>query len=417
MIAARERGSWGAALAAVGFAAGCGSPSEPPAEPPTPWERAVPVLEQRCIGCHADGGAAPFSVASHAQAAPWAEAMADAARSRRMPPFLADNSGSCGTFEAAAWLSEDEIDALAAWAAAAPDPDAPVPIEPQPAPQQQIVAPDRVVDIGAPYTPSQSPDEYRCFVVDPELDADRFLTAYQVVPGDPALVHHVILYTLDSAAAEATADDLDALDAEPGYACYGSSIVPESRPIAAWAPGTPPTAYPDGTGVRLVAGHRLVLQVHYNTAARTGSDQTRIELSLAEGVAKEAFVALLTDTTMSLPPGAPDATHTLELPLGQLGLPLGAFIHGVFPHMHTRGRALRLDLVRAADGSEACAVDVPRWDFAWQQLYFYRDPLYVDPDDTLRLTCSYDTTGDAEPVPWGEGTGDEMCLVGVVATF
>jgi hypothetical protein len=273
------------------------------------------------------------------------------------------------------------------------------------------------VDIGADPVPTQSPDEYRCFVVDPGLDVDRFLTAWQVVPGDPTIVHHVIVYTLDSDASEVAADDLDLLDATPGYPCFGGPAVPTSRPVAAWAPGTPVTRLPDDAGIRLVAGHRLVVQVHYNTAAGAAPDRTAVQLALTEGVGREAFVALVTDTSMVLPPGQAEVAHTWELPLGQLGLPLGAYVRGVFPHLHLRGRTLDLEVVRASDGTSECMVDVPRWDFGWQRTYFYDDPVYVDPDDTLRLTCTFDTSGDTAEVPWGEGTGDEMCLVGLIATF
>jgi hypothetical protein len=30
--------------------------------------------------------------------------------------------------------------------------------------------------------------------------------------------------------------------------------------------------------------------------------------------------------------------------------------------------------------------------------------------DMARITCSYDTTKDGQPITWGEGTDDEMCL-------
>lgn len=378
------------------------------------WDDVVPVLDRRCVGCHAEGAVGPFSVEESDEAAAWAEPIASAAADRTMPPFLVDNSGACRSFETDAWLPDDEIALLRAWADGGAPGEGPGPVH---RPPEAIDAPDRVLDIGVDYTPLLGPDDYRCFVVDPGLDADAFLTSYQVLPGDPAIVHHVILYTLDSDAAEDAADALDALDEAAGYTCFGSAIVPESRPIAAWAPGTPLTAFPDDVGIRLASGRRLVLQVHYNTAVRSGTDRTSVQLALEDGVAREGLVVLLTDLQMVLPPGEASAVHTWELPLGQLGLPLGAYVRGVFPHMHLRGRTLRLEVLRASDGTSECAVDVPRWDFDWQQVYFYEDALYVDPDDTLRLTCSYDTSGDAAEVRWGEGTEDEMCLVGLIATF
>src|SRR5207302_174497 len=55
------------------------------------------------------------------------------------------------------------------------------------------------LDIGATYTPHGSgDDDYRCFIVDPGLATDAFLTAYEVKPGEARVVHHVILYSLTS---------------------------------------------------------------------------------------------------------------------------------------------------------------------------------------------------------------------------
>jgi hypothetical protein len=95
-------------------------------------------------------------------------------------------------------------------------------------------------------------------------------------------------------------------------------------------------------------------------------------------------------------------------------------IHGVSLHMHTRGSRASLELARK-DGSDACGLYIPRWDFDWQGSYKLSEPLAVAPGDELRLTCEWDNSAANQPVEngqqmepadlfWGEGTGDEMCL-------
>ncbi len=48
------------------------------------------------------------------------------------------------------------------------------------------------------YTPSApydvGTDDYRCFLLDPELEKDSWLTGTHVLPGNPDVVHHVILF-------------------------------------------------------------------------------------------------------------------------------------------------------------------------------------------------------------------------------
>ena len=84
-------------------------------------------------------------------------------------------------------------------------------------------------------------------------------------------------------------------------------------------------------------------------------------------------------------------------------------VWGVFPHMHKLGTSLRAEFDHA--GQPQCLTDVPRWDFNWQQGYFYEGgPKIVGGGDMLRISCTYNTMSMGEPVTWGEGTDDEMCL-------
>ena len=54
------------------------------------------------------------------------------------------------------------------------------------------------------------------------------------------------------------------------------------RRLRAWAPGAPPTEMPAGTGIRLAAERKLVLQVHYYTDEGTVPDQTAVKLRLED---------------------------------------------------------------------------------------------------------------------------------------
>jgi hypothetical protein len=334
-----------------------------------------------------------------------------------MPPWGVDNSGACNTFRDARWLSEEEIGHVVRWTdGGAPEGE---PAEPSEAIKPRAaapIAPSLSLDAGADYhPPATRSDDYRCFIVDPELDQDRFLAAFEVVPGDPRIVHHVILFTIDSDAAERRAADLAAADPEPGYTCFGSSLLParDSRWVAGWAPGTPPTRYPPGTGIRLARGHRLVIQVHYNVREGSGGGQTRLDLELAPSVEKRAEILPLADLGLQVPPGQ---ALVYSEPF-EVAIPgIGAFIRGVFPHMHELGRKLHARIVHA-DGSATCLAEVPAWDFQWQQSYFFTEPLYVLSSDRIEVRCGYDTRSRTEPVRWGEGTEDEMCLLGLFTTL
>lgn len=394
--------------------AACQPPS-PREATPTYTQHVEPILRRHCVGCHRSEGIAPFALETYAETKAHAEHLVQVVASRTMPPWNVDNSGACHTFKNARWLREDEIEIFTRWArAGAPKgPEVPVPLLFPAGPTLDRV--DVTLDPGLAYTPpADQEDNYRCFVVDPSLDAPKYLTGYHVRPGSKKLVHHVLLFAPVGTAATAKAEALDAAEDGLGYTCFGGPKV-DADVVAGWAPGTPPTLYPEGTGVRLRAGTKFVMQIHYNTVQAIEADRTLIDLRLDASVGKQAFITPLADTDMLLPPGLTSAETSVSSPLSELPKS-GVTVHAVFPHMHTLGRHLKLEQI-TAEGT-TCLANVDRWNFAWQQFYFYEQPVHIPWNATgaLKLTCTFDTSSRRELVRWGEGTLDEMCLVYLYVT-
>jgi hypothetical protein len=375
------------------------------AEEPTYHGTVKDILDRNCVQCHQAGGIAPMPLTTYEEAAPYAEMIAPAVASRMMPPVTIDASGDCGTFRDVPWLTDDEIAAIGAWAEhGAPAGDASASTGPAAAPQalQDVGA---VLDMGDAYVPSDASfDDYRCFLVDPQLDADAFLVGYEVRPGDTTVVHHVVLFVPYDDANEDEAQQLDDGDPGLGYGCFGGAGIGGS-PIVAWAPGTGATLFPEGTGIRLPAGRRVVMQVHYNTQNGTAADHTTIDLAIADTVAEEAYVAVGVDTEMRLPPGERETTWSYGANSEATGR-----LRGVFPHMHTLGRTMKVTLTDSS-GDERCVVDVQRWDFHWQRFFFFEDFVGVELGDHIQATCTYDTRTRDMPTYFGEGTSDEMCVL------
>jgi hypothetical protein len=252
----------------------------------------------------------------------------------------------------------------------------------------------------------QLPDDYRCFIVDPALAADTFLTGFEVRPGAPEVVHHILLFQLDTANAETNAASLDAQSPGPGYTCFGGPGAAASL-LAVWAPGVRAATYPETTGLALKGGRKMVLQIHYHAHGLAVPDQTAVDLMTQTSVAEPAFLYLLAAPDLYIPPQQASFTTTNQYQLPGF---LGAYnVWGVFPHMHTLGRTLRAEVDHA--NQTTCLVDVPRWDFNWQQGYFYNGPPKIaGGGDMVRISCTHDTTSRSTPTTWGEGTDDEMCL-------
>lgn len=370
-----------------------------------------PILARHCVACHVEGGIGPFPLDRYEVVRPLATRIAQVTRERIMPPYLADNSGECQSFRDARWLSDREIEVLRAWDEQGEPEGDPTTPPPEVPPPPTLSGSITTLDIGVDYAPDTSaPDEYRCFVVDPISSEDVFITGYDVHPGNRRIVHHVIVYAPADAAAGDEARRLDAAEAGPGYTCFGAARV-DAFPVVLWAPGGGATQFPEGTGMRHPGGIPLVVQVHYNTLAGGGTDRTTVDLQTVPRGVRNARFLPLADWDMAVAPRMAHVETSATVSLADyVSVDLPITIYGTFPHMHTLGRTLRVDHFASETGTEQCLLEVPRWDFNWQLAYWYATPVTISTLDSLRITCSYDTTERTETVRWGEGTQDEMCL-------
>jgi hypothetical protein len=157
------------------------------------------------------------------------------------------------------------------------------------------------------------------------------------------------------------------------------------------------------------------MQLHYNMANGVFPERTVVNLQTEASVGVQGILFPIVESSFRLPPRMSEAVATRNFPLNNLGGLQRIYVHGVAPHMHTLGRSLRVTTTDS-EGTNRCVVDVPRWDFHWQGLYFYREPLVIGLGEMANITCRFDTTSRNEVVTWGEGTNDEMCLTYFYAT-
>ena len=311
------------------------------------------------------------------------------------------------------------------------------------------------------YTPQRrngATDDYRCFVLDPKLASDVFVTSAHITPGQPSLVHHVILFK-ESGAGAAAALRKERETKGRGWTCFGgpglgaagqssgSRDALNGAPwLSAWVPGRTTDALPAGVGVLLPKGSLIVMQVHYNLLNGARADRSRVELGVQPATAKLAAVkTLLLVAPVELPcpagstgPQCERGTILTEsaikyglaeafIPVGLLRgcdktladyprqrgdasdlrtscdqvLPRDVTIRGVAGHMHLRGRDIRLTLVRPS-GDEQTLLHIPDWDFHWQDVYYLARPVAASAGDTLRVSCSHNNSPSNQPIVDGK---------------
>jgi hypothetical protein len=375
---------------------------------PTFAEDVAPILAANCWSCHVAGGIAPFPMQDYDEVSALAPAIVAAVESRAMPPWPLDASGECGEIVDARVLEDDEIATISAWVDAGKQPgdlaQVPPPNEP---PALDDVSASIAIE---PYMPQGNPpenptDDYRCFVVAPPTASDTVLTGFEVHPGVQSMVHHIVVFGLESDEAVATAVGMSGQDGRPGYTCFGGAGVGDSSLLVGWAPGVPVGEYPEGTGVPVSGGRPLVVQMHYNLAAGIELDETAVDLRFDDSAIPLRSLTII-DTDLAIPPNTTDHVEGASTSFGGGDTTIVA----VFPHMHQIGKELRVDV-----DTGACAIGVPRWDFHWQQLYSYAEPVVIPGGSQLTLSCRYDSTGRDETTYFGEGSSEEMCGIQFLA--
>jgi len=421
------------------------------------WHQTIaPIVAANCASCHVPGQIAPFDLVTYEDAAPIAAWMAETVEARTMPPWAAQVTDECAPN--ADWkgdrrLTDEEIALFRAWAdAGAPEGDAATAAD-LPAPiSLELARIDQTLSVDIPWTASGETDQFRCFVLDPELVERGKLVGLQINPGNDEVVHHALVFTSqpeDAAELDARAE----ADGTGTFECGAGNPAPSGvELVSAWAPGAEPMATPDGTAMIVEAGARLVMQIHYHpTGPAAAPDTTTMDLMWSdEPGLRPAFFALPGNESHGpeLLPGPNDSGAEAEfvIPAGARGhvetivyegLDTGTdlTVWAAGSHMHWVGTDMKVS-VRHQDGTEECLVQTPNWDFNWQRWYPFAGPLDLMPrfnnGDTLVLRCTYDNSlenpkvrdalaeqGLTEPVEvrLGDGTMDEMCLAVLGLTY
>ena len=360
------------------------------------------LLQRHCVECHREGGVGPFTLETYQEAVAHAPMIRQVIDRGVMPPWFAAPEPSLAH---SPWINdrslcESEKKQILDWISnKMPAGDA----QETPAPRKftdgwLIGKPDAVYEFEKPIKiKATGTMPYQNVVVDTHLDEERWVQAIEVRPGNAAVVHHVLVFAQSSEETDQARDD--AADERGGY--WGIYV-----------PGNSTLIYPEGYAKRIPKGARLRFQMHYTPNGTATQDSTRIGLVFAKEAPKhEIRVAGIANTGFRIPPGAEN--HSVVGSIKRV--PADVQVLAFLPHMHLRGKAARFELI--SDGSTKTLLDIPRYDFNWQLLYRYAEPLSVKAGDTLQFTAWYDNSkgNPANPDPdkevrWGPQTFDEMHL-------
>ena len=408
----------------------------------------APIFFKSCAECHRPGEAAPFSILSYKDARPWAKSIREQVVSRQMPPWHADPH--VGKWANDRSLSRAEIDTIKAWVdGGASEGEAnDLPPAPQFVEGWRIGKPDLMLTMPEEFTLDASgPDEYQHFEIPLNFTEDRYVLKAEARPGNRKIVHHIIAFIVppppgdrpqpgsEEAARRSAEDEKESILYQEGFVrrvkadapvyddgCAtkgggigftrdGSAASNVMTALAGYAPGSDGNLFGAGVGIKIPAGSRIRLEVHYSKiTGKVEKDRSRVGIIFAKEAPRQlAVTRFIGNTYFRIPPGA--ARHRVT---GCWTAPEDMHLHSLTPHMHYRGAAMEYK-VFYPDGRSEVLLNVPNYSFAWQTTYVPQESIAIPKGTRFLITGYFDNSSknkfNPDPtrtVRFGEPSYDEM---------
>ncbi|MDO9319837.1 MAG: redoxin domain-containing protein [Gammaproteobacteria bacterium] len=359
----------------------------------------APIIVEHCSICHREDGAGPFAFNGHYSLVGWSAMVREVIMNKRMPPMQVDPAYAATP--SAHFLSAEKRQKIMHWMQAgaprgngAVDPLAEVPLEKTF--DWQLGAPDFVIDTPKNVIPAVGILDYMYTELELPFTEDKWVRALQFSPGEERVIHNLSAFIVP-AESDFWGEEREALTSERRFL---GSFVPGENPA---------TVFPEGTGVLIPAGHKLVLQFHYYSHGRVLEDSTAIGLYFHDAAPAREIVTRPVSAKFTLVPN--DNEQAL---LASYEFEEKATLLAVRPRMNQRGKHMKFDLV-APGGETETLVSVPAYNYGWQPQYWLETPRSIEPGTVMNVAGAFDNSLSnpfnpdfREEVEWGFDSAEEM---------
>jgi peroxiredoxin len=402
------------------------------------YEKTIaPMLIDNCVTCHRTGGIGPWQMTSYEMVKGFAPMIREVIRTERMPPWHADPH--YGAFSNNRALSADNMKTLVHWIeAGAPrgagaDPLATLHKE---WPEWALGKPDAILELPAFEVPATGVVPYQDVRVKNTIGRDVYLKAIDYAPGDRAVVHHILGYSLPpnapALAASGTGDgnvqkageqspqavQLMKICSTPAGAEQVRNRIRRSdaqmlaggASIGGYVPGAVPQRFAKELGVLIKKDSDFRFQVHYTPNGKPSNVVTRVGIYFTDEAPQyELRNTVLLDPCLTIPANTKAYTASMSRTVDR-----DMYIYSLTPHSHFRGAASEF-IAEYPDGKTETLLSVPKYDFNWQTTYRLAQPKLIPKGTKLTHSTTYDNSSlnAANPDPsivvhWGEQSWEEM---------
>lgn len=376
------------------------------AQTPTFTGDVQPIIIKNCTPCHKPGEAGPFSLITYQDVAKRARFIKDVVQSRYMPPWKADNSYVHFLNDRS--LKDEEIATIVKWVDSG-SPQGKVSANPEI--EKEVIPgtayyrkPDLTLQMKDSFVVSGGNyEQFVIFKLPFELKDSFNIEAIEFVANNKKLVHHVnyAIHPVPDKSVDInntydfinlTEDDRRKFDQ---YQPYRKSITY----YGGWIPGARYESYPRDFGWILPQRGVILMTVHFSPSPVNEVFRGGINLFFKKTPVKRP-VKVVSFGSGGIGEGQIDPifyikanqkqTFTLEVTNPNED----QSVLYVWPHMHLIGKTFKAYVLPPDGGDTIRLVNIPNWDFRWQEIYQFPSPVKIPKGSVLKLECEYDNTAD-----------------------
>ena len=297
----------------------------------------APMIEEKCVACHQEGGIAPFGFESYEKVKQFSGMIREAVRTDRMPPW--DPDPHVGKFKDDKSLSGQQITTLINWIeAGAPrgeGEDRLAKVK-HVAPEWPLGKPDLIVDIPKYTIPATGYVDYQYPTTPNPLKEGKWLKAATAKVSQRQGVHHILSGVIPEGATSR------------GMQAWGGAV-------GGYTVGMESTVAPNGIGSWVPAGGQFGYQMHYTPFGKEAVSAEQIGLYFyKDGEMPDLIMreTPLVDQFIEIP-----ANEGAHKEIAYFDFPKDAIIHTAVVHAHYRGTYSKLELM-TPDGKRETILNV-----------------------------------------------------------
>lgn len=356
-----------------------------------------PIFISKCATCHQPGEAAPFSLLKYEDFTKRLNFIKEVVTTGYMPPWRADTAYSC--FANQRGLTAEEKKKILGWIDNKAPKGKTTKSSSPPAKKDINRAPDLVLKTSTSFlVKGDNKERFVEFKIPFELPADKSIEAVEFVTNNRKVIHHINygFYNVPDKAIDIHAGaSVINTDEDPAGRAAFDQYKRQIVYYTGWIPGASTEYYPKEFGWTLPNRGVVIFTTHYAAVAANEESVIGVNLYFKDAPVKRP-VRIISLGSGGV--GERDIDPIFMIPANEvktftlkMKTPEEQSLLYVWPHMHFLGKSFEAFVVTPV-GDTVRLINIPEWDFRWQELYRFKKPVKIPRGSTIYMKGTYDNT-------------------------